>query len=190
MRQQSPIASQTARDDSAGQNSNDHNEFLQAAIVWLPRLQRYAQSLCRDPARAEDLVHDTVLRACAKRRYYTPGTNLCAWLLTIMRNCFISQLRHRSFEREDPEGMYSAQLASSPEHDAHLRMGDLQRAWSCLPIHQQHTLELVCIDGLSQCEVARICGVAVGTVKSRVGRAREHLAQLMSEDTSSRSRRG
>ena len=156
--------------------------FLDSVTALLPALRAFGRSLCGDPARADDLVQDTVLKAWTNRAQFQTGSNLKAWLFTILRNCYYSELRHRKFEVEDPEGVCAAQLSVAPIHDARLHLRDLNRALQQLPNDQREALVLVCATGLSYEEAADVCQVAVGTIKSRIARARDRLIELLGED--------
>jgi RNA polymerase sigma-70 factor (ECF subfamily) len=156
--------------------------FLDQVTALLPALRAFGRSLCGDPARADDLVQDTVLKAWTNREQFQSGSNLKAWLFTILRNCYYSELRHRKFEVEDPEGVCAAQLSVAPIHDARLHLRDLNRALQELPNDQREALVLVCATGLSYEEAADVCQVAVGTIKSRIARARDRLIELLGED--------
>lgn len=156
--------------------------FLDQVTALLPALRAFGRSLCGDPARADDLVQDTVLKAWTNREQFQSGSNLKAWLFTILRNCYYSELRHRKFEVEDPEGVCAAQLSVAPLHDARLHLRDLNRALQELPNDQREALVLVCATGLSYEEAADVCQVAVGTIKSRIARARDRLVELLGED--------
>jgi RNA polymerase sigma-70 factor (ECF subfamily) len=156
--------------------------FLDQITLLLPALRAFGRSLCGDPARADDLVQDTVLKAWTNREQFQAGSNLKAWLFTILRNCYYSELRHRKFEVEDPDGVSASQLAVAPDHDAKLQLRDLSHALQQLPTDQREALVLVCATGLSYEEAAAVCQVAVGTIKSRIARARDRLVELLGED--------
>jgi RNA polymerase sigma-70 factor (ECF subfamily) len=158
------------------------DKFLDQVTALLPALRAFGRSLCGDPARADDLVQDTVLKAWTNREQFQSGSNLKAWLFTILRNCYYSELRHRKFEIEDPEGVCAAQVAVAPDHDAKLHLRDLSRALQELPPDQREALILVCATGLSYEEAADVCQVAVGTIKSRIARARDRLIELLGDD--------
>ena len=158
-----------------------HDHFLEQVTALLPALRAFGRSLCGDPARADDLVQDTVLKAWTNREQFQSGSNLKAWLFTILRNCYYSELRHRKFEIEDPDGVCAGQVAIAPDHDAKLHLRDLSRALQQLPVDQREALILVCATGLSYEEAADVCQVAVGTIKSRVARGRVALETLMTE---------
>jgi RNA polymerase sigma-70 factor, ECF subfamily len=145
----------------------------------LPGLRAFAVSLTRDGDRADDLVQDTILRAWNKRDTFTPGTNLQAWLFTILRNAFYSGHRKRVREVEDPDGALAGKLMTVPDQVSKLEMRDLQEALQRLRPDQREALLLVAAEGMSYEDAASVCGVAVGTIKSRVNRARIQLAALL-----------
>jgi RNA polymerase sigma-70 factor (ECF subfamily) len=153
--------------------------FSESLTDLIPPLRAFARSLAGDAARADDLVQETLLKAWNHRQQYQPGTNLRAWLFTILRNQFYSEIRHRKFEVEDPDGASTASLSVAPDHDARLHLRDLQRALQELPEEQREALLLVGASGLSYEEAAEVCGCAVGTIKSRISRARDRLTGLL-----------
>ena len=144
-----------------------------------PHLRAFAISLTNNVDRADDLVQETLMRAIANIARFQPGTNMQAWLFTILRNLFHSEYRKRRREVEDADGKYSANLAVQPAQGAHLDFEDLQRALTRLPADQREALLLVGASGFSYEQAADICGCAVGTIKSRVNRARNRLAELL-----------
>ena len=150
-------------------------------LAALKPLRAFAISLCRDRDRAEDLVQETVVKALSKLHRFEIGTDLQAWLFTILRNSFYSQMRVRGREIEDVDGQQAGRLISVPEQMGHLAFDDLRHALHKLPPLQREVLLLVGAQGYSYEEAARICGVAVGTIKSRLCRARQQLAVLMGE---------
>jgi RNA polymerase sigma-70 factor, ECF subfamily len=145
----------------------------------LPNLKWFAVSLTNDPTWADDLVQDTLLRAWANMSRFERGTNLSAWLFTILRNSFYTQHRKRRHEVEDPDGVYVGCLTVQPEQEAALDWADLRQALVQLPPEQREAVILVGAEGRSYEDVANLCGVAVGTIKSRVNRARTSLALLL-----------
>jgi RNA polymerase sigma-70 factor (ECF subfamily) len=151
------------------------NELLAA----LPSLRAFALSLTGNGDRADDLVQDTIVRAWGNLHRFQDGTNLQAWLFTILRNHFYSEHRKRQREVEDVDGLYAASLISIPDQNARLDLQDFQRALMQLPLDQREALLLVGASGFSYEQAAEICGCAVGTIKSRVNRARNRLAELM-----------
>ena len=145
----------------------------------IPSLRRYARALTGDAWAADDLVQDTLERACSKWRLWTVGTNLRAWLFTILRNTFFSGVRKRRRDVADPDGIHTATLFEKPAHDGRLAMHDFMIAFNQLaPVHRE-VLILVGASGFSYEEAAKMTGVAVGTVKSRASRARLRLAELL-----------
>jgi RNA polymerase sigma-70 factor (ECF subfamily) len=150
-----------------------------AMLAAMPSLRAFAISLTNDPVRADDLVQDTILRAWANSHRFEPGTNLRAWLFTILRNLFHSEWRKHRREVEDVDGAYAANLTTLPGQEHHLDFEDFRVALTKLSVDHREALVLVAAQGMSYEEVAVICGVAVGTIKSRVNRARHRLADLL-----------
>jgi RNA polymerase sigma-70 factor (ECF subfamily) len=152
-------------------------------LAAIPNLRAFAMSLSGSADRADDLVQETVVRAMANIGSFTPGTNMAAWLFTILRNSFRSQYRKRRREVEDPDGSYLASLKLPPEQFGRLEFKELIEALAELPYVQREALLLVAASGFSYDEAAAICGTAVGTIKSRVSRARQRLAELLAIDS-------
>ena len=147
-----------------------------------PNLRAFAISLTNNVDRADDLVQETLMRAIANIERFQPGTNMQAWLFTILRNLFHSEYRKRRREVEDPDGSYAGRLKVQPEQGARLDFEDFRSALARLPPDQREALLLVGASGFSYEEAANICGCAVGTIKSRVNRARFRLASLLNVD--------
>ena len=145
----------------------------------LPILRAFALSLTNNPSRADDLVQDTLLRAWTHCSRFQRGTNLEAWLFTILRNSFYSEHRKRKHEVEDPGETYAGRLSVPPAQEAGLEMNELRLALACLPRRRREALLWIGVEGLTYEEVAAIQGVAVGTIKSRVNRTRSQLARLL-----------
>src|SRR5579864_6608004 len=152
-------------------------------LAAIPGLRAFAISLSGNADRADDLVQETVMRAMANIDSFTPGTNMSAWLFTILRNRFHSEYRKRRREVEDPDGSYLASLKLPPEQFGRLQFKELIEALPKLPYLQREALLLVAASGFTYDEAAAICGVAVGTIKSRVSRARQYLAELLVIDS-------
>lgn len=148
-----------------------------AAVV--PNLRAFARSLCGNPHMADDLVQETLVKAWKNRSSFAEGSNLKAWLFTILRNTFLSDRRKRKNEVEDRDGVLAAQLSVHAPQAGHMDMLDFQKAFSVLPEEQREALILIGAEGFSYEEAALMCGCAVGTVKSRVNRARGKLCELM-----------
>ncbi len=149
-------------------------------LAAVPSLRAFAISLCGNVDRADDLVQEALLRAWANLDSFEPGTNMSAWLFTILRNLFRSEYRKRRREVEDADGSYAESLTSLPDQTSHLELDEFRRALNQLPADQRESLILVGASGFSYEEAAQICGCAVGTIKSRVNRARSRLAELLS----------
>jgi RNA polymerase sigma-70 factor, ECF subfamily len=153
-----------------------------ALLAAVPSLRAFAISLSGSVDRADDLVQDTLMRALSNIHRFEPGTNLHAWLFTILRNLFHSEYRKRRREVEDVDGAYAARLATRPEQGTHLDFQDFRTALAKLPSEQREALLLIGAASLSYEEAAQVMDCAIGTVKSRVNRARSRLAQLLSLD--------
>ena len=157
---------------------SDHN-VTDEMVSLVPQLHTFARALCRDGVRADDLVQEALLRAFNNIQRFKPGTNLKAWLFTIVRNEHYSQLRRRKFEAHDISGDALPEPSVPPDHDGELELRDLNRALGCLSPGQRAALILVSASGFSYDEAASICGCAVGTIKSRVARARSSLLAML-----------
>lgn len=145
----------------------------------IPNLRAFAMSLCGDPARADDLVQETLLKAWDHHASFQEGTNLKAWLFTILRNLFFSEHRKRRREVEDADGHLSSQIAVRPEQLGHMDFEDFRIALQKLPTDQREALILIGAEGFSYEEASVISGCAIGTIKSRVNRARCRLNELL-----------
>lgn len=145
----------------------------------LQALRAFALSLTRNGAAADDMVQDTIVKAWTNFEKFTPGTNLRGWLFTILRNTYYSERRKRRREVADSDGAYASLLAEKPVHDDRLQMQEFRRAFENLPDEQREALMLVGVSGFSHEEAAEMCGVAIGTIKSRANRGRRKLASLM-----------
>ncbi|GIK97731.1 MAG: sigma-70 family RNA polymerase sigma factor [Xanthobacteraceae bacterium] len=148
-------------------------------LAAVPSLRAFAISLCGNVDRADDLVQETLLRALANIDSFQPGTNMSAWLFTILRNFFRSEYRKRRREVEDNDGSYAESLKSQPEQNGRVEFSEFKAALAKLPPDQREALILVGASGFSYEEAAAICECAVGTIKSRVNRARTRLAELL-----------
>jgi RNA polymerase sigma-70 factor (ECF subfamily) len=149
-------------------------------IAVIPNLRAFAVSLCGNPDRADDLVQETLVKAWSNLGSFVEGTNLPAWLFTILRNIYYSEYRKRRREVADSDGAIAAKLATAPSQNGHMDLLDFRAALQELPTDQREALILIGASGLSYEEAAQICGCAVGTMKSRVNRARNRLSELLS----------
>jgi RNA polymerase sigma-70 factor (ECF subfamily) len=159
-------------------NSKTRNDLL----GLVPNLRAFAMSLCGNHERADDLVQETLLKAWGHLDSFQEGTNLRAWLFTILRNSYFSEMRKRRREVEDADGKKAATLSVAPAQQGHVDMQDFRKALDLLPPDQREALVLVGAAGMSYEETAAIAHCAVGTVKSRVNRARLKLANLLGID--------
>ena len=148
-------------------------------VDHLPALRAFALSLTREGAAADDLVQDTIVKAWTNMDKFQAGTNLRAWLFTILRNTFYSARRKTKREVSDTDGLHAARQTSRPDHDGRLALRDFRVAFAQLPDEQREALILVGASGFSYEEAANMTGVAIGTVKSRANRGRRRLAQLL-----------
>ena len=160
--------------------NTDSVPLKQALLGLIPNLRAFAVSLCGDIERADDLVQESLLKAWNHLDSFQEGTNLRAWLFTILRNTYFSECRRRRREVEDRDGTKAAELAVHPDQQGHLDMQDFRRALNILPPDQREALVLVGAAGFSYEEAAAISACAVGTIKSRVNRARGKLIELLS----------
>jgi RNA polymerase sigma-70 factor, ECF subfamily len=162
-------------------SSPDGNSRIRDSIIAIvPTLRAFAISLSGNADRADDLVQETILRALANISSFEPGTNLSAWLFVILRNVFRSEYRKRRREVEDSDGRHAETLKTYPAQTSRIEFEEFRQALSKLPPGPREALILVAASGFSYEEAADICGCPVGTVKSRVNRARVRLAELLS----------
>ena len=159
--------------------------FRAELLAAIPRLRAFAASLAGNPDRADDLVQETLVKALASPGGYTAGTNFLGWLFTILRNIYYSEYRKRRREVSDSEGTIAARLATAPAQNGHMDFLDFREALQKLPADQREALVLIGASGMSYEEAASICNCAIGTMKSRVNRARNRLIELLSIGSSS-----
>ena len=149
----------------------------QSLVGLIPRLRRYARALVGDRAAADDLVQDTLERAWSKLHLYRHGTDLRAWLFTVMHNVHVNRVR--AARPTDPLDDEMPELAQRATQGDGLLVRDLERGIAALPVAQREVLLLVALEDLSYDETARVLGIPIGTVMSRLARAREKLRALM-----------
>ena len=157
--------------------------FQQALVAAIPNLRAFAISLSGNIQTANDLVQETMLKAWTHQEKFQAGTNCKSWLFTILRNTYFSDFRRGKREVQDVDGIAASNLSTHAEQHGHMDMLDFQNALARLSDDQREALILVGAEGFSYEETAEICGCAVGTIKSRVNRARVRLAELMSITT-------
>lgn len=154
-------------------------QFKQDLLGAIPSLRAFGVSLTQNSDKADDLVQETLVKAWDKQSSFQPGTNLKAWLFTILRNEFYSQMRKRGREVQDSDGAMTARLAIHPSQHGSLDLEDFRTALEKLPEDQREAIILIGASGFSYEEAAEICGCAVGTIKSRVSRARTRLQDIL-----------
>jgi len=154
-------------------------EMRDLLLAAIPALRAFAFSLTYDLDRSDDLVQDTLVRAWINAASFRRGSNLTAWLFTILRNLFYSEQRKRKREVEDADGVHAGRLTTLPEQEVRMEMAQFQSALNRLPAAQREALVLVGAQSFTYEEAAAICGVAVGTIKSRVSRARLRLIEVL-----------
>src|ERR1700712_3392304 len=155
-------------------------DFKEQLGLVIAQLRAFGRSLSGDRDLADDLVQETLMKAWAARGRFQAGTNMRAWTFIILRNLYFSQVRRRRFRGEWDDLTADRILAAPASQDRHVELGDLQRALLQLPQSQREALILVGAGGFAYEEAAEICGVAVGTIKSRVARGRVALEAAMS----------
>jgi RNA polymerase sigma-70 factor (ECF subfamily) len=160
-------------------SANAETQFKEDLVALIPHMRAFARSLCRDATHADDLAQDALAKAWASRASYTMGTNLKAWTFMILRNQFYSEKRRSWRSQPLDQEVAERTLIAVTSADGRIELDDLRRAMLLLPTDQREALILVGAGGLAYEEAAATMGVAVGTVKSRVSRARKQLTHLM-----------
>jgi RNA polymerase sigma-70 factor (ECF subfamily) len=154
-------------------------EIKQRMVDSIPKLRAFGLSLCGNPDRADDLVQECLAKALLNLNSFAEGTNLSAWLFTILRNTYYSEFRKHRREVPDSDGVHCATLVSQPSQEDHMHFLDFNKALQRLPADQREALILVGAAGFSYEEAAEICNCAIGTVKSRVSRGRTQLTEWL-----------
>ena len=172
---------------SADSTAGKSNEFTSGLLATVPALRAFAISLTGRSDRADDLVQETILKAWAASASFQPGSNMKAWLFTILRNHAMTQFKRRAREVEDVDGVIAGNVQSRAEQEGHMALNEMRQALASLPEDQREAVLLVGAAGFSYEEVAEMCGTVVGTIKSRVSRGRATLAHLMYGDARARS---
>ncbi|MGC4056853.1 MAG: sigma-70 family RNA polymerase sigma factor [Chitinophagaceae bacterium] len=151
-------------------------------VKLIPALRAFARTFCQEPADADDLVQETLLKALANIDQFEPGTRLKSWLFTIMRNSYCTKAKKRSREVLRGDDTLFDSAAVPGEQEWNVRIGEVGRAFQSLPDKYKEIIALIVVLGESYESAAGICGCAVGTVKSRLNRARARLSCEMGED--------
>ncbi|CAN5292959.1 sigma-70 family RNA polymerase sigma factor [soil metagenome] len=144
-------------------------------VPLIPALRAFARSLCRDLPDADDLVQETLLKGLAHIDQFEPGTSLKAWLFRILRNTYFSARHRRAREVPTLPEQLESQICIAPSQEWACESKDVLTAIRNLPVHQREAMVLVTISGLKYGEAADICGCSIGTIKSRISRARSNL---------------
>ena len=155
--------------------------FKREMLAVVPHLRAFARGLCGRADVADDLVQETLLKAWAAQERFEPGTSMRAWTFVILRNAYLTEMRRNRFRGDYDETVAERILVAPPGQEGPLHLSDMHRALLTLPPERREALLLIGAGGFSYEEAAEICGCAVGTIKSRVGRARATLTAMMEE---------
>ena len=166
---------------SEKQGDPGHADFRQELVVHLPHLRAVARGLTGHRDRADDLVNDTILKALSAESQFRPGTHLRAWLMTILRNHYINGLRRTRIEVETIGEIPEAALSAQPNQEHVVEVNEVAGALLRMSLEHREILVLVSAAGLSYEEAAEVCGCAVGTIKSRLNRARGELRKVLAK---------
>ncbi len=156
--------------------------FQQEALIQeMSRLRKFAHRLTKNAQNAEDLLQATMLRALEKKEYFQSGTNLFSWTAKIMFNLFVSGYRRKSkFETQFDPAPYIDQMSVAPSQEAHVDLGTVSAGMELLSVEHREILLLICVQGMSYEETSTMLKIPVGTVRSRLSRARSHLQDILS----------
>lgn len=166
----------------AGTGRYTTEDFKRELVETLPHLRAFARGLSGRPDFADDLVQEAAIKAWAARERFEPGTSMKAWTFTILRNHYLSELRRSRRQTDLDEGAVERMLVMNPDQEGGLHLGDMEQALLKLPPERREAVLLVGAGGFTYEEAAEICDCAVGTMKSRVARARAELARLLNEE--------
>ena len=159
----------------------DPVEFKRELTGVVPHLRAFARGLCGRPDMADDLVQETLMKAWAAQERVEPGTSMRAWTFVILRNAYLTDMRRNRFRGEYDENVAERILTAPAGQEEPIHLSDMHRALLTLPPERREALLLVGAGGFSYEEAANICGCAVGTIKSRVGRARAALNAMLAD---------
>lgn len=173
---------------------NPKEDFRELLVAQLPHMRAVARALTGHRDRADDLVNDTILKALSAESQFQPGTNLKAWLITILRNHYINGLRRSRIEAESVEEVPENIQPTAPNQEHVVEMNEVGAALQSMSPEHREILVLISAAGLSYDEAAEVCGCATGTIKSRLNRARSELKRVLAESRTvalaSRRKRG
>ena len=162
-------------------SADERRAFKRELTGVVPHLRAFARGLCGRPDMADDLVQETLLKAWAAQDRFEPGTNMRAWTFVILRNAYLTDMRRNRFRGDYDETVAERVLTAPAGQEEPIHLADMHRALLTLPPERREALLLVGAGGFSYEEAAQICGCAVGTIKSRVGRARAALTTMIEE---------
>lgn len=161
--------------------ASDKADFKRELTEVVPHLRAFARGLCGRPDMADDLVQETMMKAWAAQERFQPGTSMRAWTFVILRNAYLTDMRRNRFRGDYDEGVAERILTAPAGQEEPLHLADMHRALMTLPPERREALLLVGAGGFSYEEASEICGCAVGTIKSRVGRARAAISGMLAE---------
>ena len=161
--------------------ASEKADFKRELTEVVPHLRAFARGLCGRPDMADDLVQEALMKAWAAQERFEPGTSMRAWTFVILRNAYLTDMRRNRFRGEYDEGVAERILTAPAGQEEPVHLSDMHRALLTLPAERREALLLVGAGGFSYEEAANICGCAVGTIKSRVGRARAALNAMLDE---------
>lgn len=167
--------------DQAERTASDKADFKRDLAAVVPHLRAFARGLCGRADMADDLVQEALLKAWAAQDRFEPGTSMRAWTFVILRNAYLTDMRRNRFRGEYDENVAERILTAPAGQEEPIHLADLHRALLTLPPERREALLLVGAGGFSYEEAAQICGCAVGTIKSRVGRARAALNTMLAD---------
>lgn len=166
---------------SDARKADDKADFKKELTDVVPHLRAFARGLCGRADMADDLVQETMLKAWAAQDRFEPGTSMRAWTFVILRNAYLTDMRRNRFRGEYDEGVAERILTAPASQEEPIHLSDMHRALLTLPPERREALLLVGAGGFSYEEASEICGCAIGTIKSRVGRARAALNTMLDE---------
>jgi RNA polymerase sigma-70 factor (ECF subfamily) len=156
------------------------NALRDELVRWIPNLRAFAMSLSQGAQQADDLVQDTLLKALANLDKFEQGTNMKAWLFTILRNSFYNDVRYQKYHQTSPiDEVTPSAIQALATQDKYIEFQDVIKGMQALVPEQREAIILIAAEGLSYEEAAEICGCPVGTVKSRLSRARQRLTEYL-----------
>lgn len=165
----------------SARTAEDAVAFKRELEAVIPHLRAFARGLCGRPDMADDLVQEALMKAWAAQERFEPGTSMRAWTFVILRNAYLTDMRRNRFRGEYDENVAERILTAPAGQEDPLHLSDMHRALLTLPPERREALLLVGAGGFSYEEAAEICGCAIGTIKSRVGRARAALNSMLAD---------